>query len=128
MDIFTGSLMGFKQIHRGCGQRGNDEADHIYAYTDVDAIADGVLVDIKSFRLSLNGLSVNRITRNLYDELMKYAQHKDNALKEILKVKLEHAIVPKGSHNDGYFYSLPSNIWAIRNELSGYTLMFPEDY
>jgi len=126
--------MGFKQLNKGCNQRKNDEdglfteADLIYAYTDADAIADGVLVDIKSFRLSLNGLSVNRITRNLYDELMKYALHRDNALNGMLKAKIEHASVPEGSHNDGYFYSLPSNIWAIRNEIDGYTLMFPEDY
>jgi hypothetical protein len=85
-------------------------------------------VDIDSFRLHLNRRAVNRITRHLYDELMKFTDHDAVKLKGVLREKLCFAKMPDDGPQDGYFYLLPPGLWAIRNELDGYTLMFPEDY
>ena len=122
--------MGFRRsklTNNGTTREQQDEHP-IYAYSDQDAIDDGVLVNIRSYRLNLNGAPVNRITRHLFDDLMKCAQHDDAILKEILREKLSHAAVPQDSPADGYFYVMPPTIWAVRNEVKGYTLMFPEDY
>jgi len=100
----------------------------ISVYTDEQAIEDGVLADITSFRLSLNEKPVNRITGHLYDELMKYATHNRKELRSILKTKLGLAAMPKDDPQDGYFYLVPPNLWVVLNEVEGYTMMFPEDY
>jgi len=100
----------------------------ISSYTDEQAVDDGVLVDIAGFKLFLGQGPVNRITRNLYDELKKYADHDRRKLRGILREKLSYAYMPQDNPQDGYLYLLPPNLWAIRNELDGYTLMFPEDY
>ena len=100
----------------------------ISVYTDGQAVKDGVLVDIASHRLNLNARPVNRITGHLYGELMKFADHDGRKLRGILKAKLDLAAMPKDGPQDGYFYLIPPNLWAILNEVGGYTLMFPEDY
>lgn len=100
----------------------------ISVYTDEQAVDDGLLVDISSYKLHLSGRSVNLITRHLYDELMKYADHDSVKLKGILRDKLCHARMPGDGPQDGYFYVLPLDLWAIQNNSGGYTLMLPQDY
>jgi hypothetical protein len=97
-------------------------------YTDSQAVRDGVLVDISSFRLFLNHLPLNRITGNLYAELMKYSYQNTGKLRSILRTKISYASMPNDGPQDGYFYLLPPNLWAVQNEIGGYTLMLPEDY
>ena len=84
---------------------------------------------VKSFpQQELISRSVNRITRNLFDRLMVCVGHDRLKLKGVLKIKLNYARIPSDAPKDGYFYVLPTEIWAILNELDGYTLMLPEDY
>ena len=100
----------------------------ISMYTDDQAVSDGVLADISSFNIFLDGKPVNRITGYLYDELMRSVCHDTQKLRSVLKTKLSLAAMPKDDPQDGYFYLVPLNLWAVRNEVGGYTLMFPEDY
>lgn len=100
----------------------------ISVYTDEHAVSDGVLVDITSFNIFLDGKPVNRITSRLHHRLMQCANYDKDELQYIIMTKISLAEMPKDGPQDGYFYLVPSNLWAVRNEVGGYTLMFPEDY
>ena len=70
-----------------------DKFTVISIYTDDQAVADGVLVDISSFKLHLNNMPVNRITGHLYHELMACSAHDTTRLRDMLNDKINLIIV-----------------------------------
>jgi hypothetical protein len=102
----------------------------IYEYTDKQAVDDGVLVDISSLGLTLDGKPVNRMTCTLFGELEPFVKaeaarfdgNENAALASILRTKLEMRT------GDADLYTVPPGLWVMLNELGGYTFMKPEDY
>lgn len=111
-----------------------EEYPVISRYTDQDAIEDGLLIDISTLRLYLAGRPVNRMTRNFWEKLKPFVVNELDpldkpmlTLKRVLKTKIKMARITP-DNPDGYMYILPPNLWAVFNEVEGYTLMLPEDY
>ena len=107
----------------------------ISVYTDAEAIEDGVLVDIGA-RVHFLGFPVNRMTRHLFDDLpfieaetSIFEGDFDDALASILRAKCQFA---QGSSDNtgqiGDIYKFPPDLWLVRNEVGGWTAMYPEDY
>ena len=108
----------------------------ISVYTDAEAIEDGVLVDIGA-RARFLGLPVNRMTGHLFQDLKPFAEddvalHGDDfseALASILRTKCQLAKGDPGNTGEiGDIYTLPPKLWLVRNEVGGWTAMYPEDY
>jgi hypothetical protein len=116
----------------------------ISVYSDEDALEDGVIVDLTALALVLAGLAVNRMTRTLWLELIPfvhepsgYLKCPDKAdcqetehvsipvLKSMLQAKIRLAVATGG---DARILKIPPDIWAVQNEVGGYTLMLPSDY
>lgn len=103
----------------------------ISRYTDQQAIEDGYLVDISPLNLTLNHRPLNRMTRNLWERFQPFIKSKADpylpTLRHTLQTKIKMASLTP-DNPDGYMLLLPPNLWAVLNEVSGYTLMLPEDY
>jgi len=108
----------------------------ISVYTDAEAVEDGVLVDIGA-RAHFLGFPVNRMTGNLFEDLKPFAEddvalHADDfseALASILRTKCQLAKGDPGNTGEiGDIYTLPPKLWLVRNEVGGWTAMYPEDY
>jgi hypothetical protein len=83
------------------------------------------------------GLPVNRITSHLFDELKPFVEVEaalfdgdfDRALASILKTKCTFASGDPGNTVEiGDIYRIPPKLWLVRNEVGGWTDMYPEDY
>ena len=115
-----------------------DQEDIISAYTDDDALEDGFVVDVTLFcSVTFHGLPVNRMTNHLFMDLKpfvescapEYEGDFGKALASILKAKCSFAQGDPGNNGQvGDIYKLPPNLWLVRNEVGGWTAMFPEDY
>ena len=97
----------------------------IFAYTDEQAVADGVLVDTAQL---MSHLGIHRVTRAVWDEFVVdmgkgLVQDVTKLLRIAEKVK---AVKPE----DGWYIYKENGcaLWCIPNELGSLTLMFPEDY
>jgi len=108
----------------------------ISVYTDAEAVEDGVLVDIGA-RARFLGFPVNRMTGNLFEDLKPFAEAETplfegdfaDALASILRTKCQLAKGDPGNTGEiGDMYTLPPNLWLVRNEVGGWTAMYPEDY
>jgi hypothetical protein len=116
----------------------------IFAYTDADALRDGVLIDLTSLGLAFEGKPINRITAALFwQERPKYPLNEPQLEKlfaecsdddeEPVNFDLEAfgkaiaAQLPTAGGSD-YLRTLPGPIWLVENEVSGWTLMTPSDY
>jgi len=108
----------------------------ISTYTDKEALADGTLVDVGE-RVFFGGFPVNRITRHLFDDLAPCAEAEaplfngdvSRALASILKTKCTGAQSDPGNTGEvGDIYTIPPKLWLVRNEVGGWTAMYPEDY
>ena len=108
----------------------------ISTYTDADAIEDGVLVELQA-RVTFRGLPVNRMTRHLFDNLMPFVEagaplinpDLNQALASILRTKCSFAQGDPGNTGEiGDIYRIPPKLWLVRNEVGGWTAMYPEDY
>ena len=112
--------------------------DPISVYTDAEALDDGFVVDVSRFtRIRFLGLPVNWMTRRLFDEFEPYIEAHaggDNrafgqSLASILSTKCRFA---RGSLDNtgevGDIYRIRSNLWLVRNEVGGWTAMYPSDY
>ena len=106
--------------------------DVVFAYTDAQAVADGVLVDIGGWGLQFRGRPVNRMTRTVWVELEPYAyigvqagRYRDVAesLRHMVATKLRHS-----GEAGGDVMKVPPRYWLLENETGGWTLMAPEDY
>lgn len=106
----------------------------ISVYTDAQAVEDGILIDISGLRVILRGLPVNRMTSNLSRAFEPFVRSRENpcfpSLAQVLRTKCELAVDKEG---DGFLLVLPGGgsegpIWAVRNEVGGYTVMFASDY
>ena len=110
----------------------------ISVYTDAEALDDGFLVDLGQFtRVAFLGLPINRMTRHLFDDLKPFldtdtesdAKEFGFALGSTLRTKCSFATGDPGNSGEiGDIYRIPPNLWLVRNELGGWTAMYPEDY
>ena len=108
----------------------------IFEYTDVDAVGDGVLVDLEKINaaVSFHGARVNRMTGHLFEATTGGVEEIDAmGLRENLLHQLDSAAdtAAPGEQRD-YLYALPDvcdeAVWLIRNEVGGWTAMFAADY
>jgi len=90
----------------------------IFAYTDSDALADGVLIDIAPLGLSLRSKPVNRIT---CAAMADFEDLEGEKLAAAIR-----AVTDQSRPGDGILKS--GDYWIVENEVNGWTLMYPSDY
>ena len=111
----------------------------ISVYTDADAIEDGFIVDLAKFtNVRFLGLPVNRMTRHLYDDLEPFAKSAAEMLYDgnlgsafgcLFATKTRFAQRDPGNSGEvGDIYTIPPKLWLVRNEVGGWTAMYPADY
>jgi hypothetical protein len=108
----------------------------ISSYTDADALEDGFLGELHT-GVMFRGLPINRITSHLFDDLRPFVEAEaplfdgdfDRALASILRTKCSLASGDPGNTGEiGDIYRIPPKLWLVRNEVGGWTAMYPEDY
>ena len=102
--------------------------DVIYAYTDSNALEDGVLADVSALGLRTpKGAPVNRITASIV--VMIGIDASPGPKKPDLP-KLRAMVTSCGRESKGWFVGEydGTKLWLVDNEVGGYTLMLPEDY
>ncbi len=122
-------------------QQPEGESDELFgevisSYTDAEAVEDGVLVELyKPARFQ--EFPINRMTRHLFDGLEPFVEAEasffngdlSRALASILKTKCGFAQGDPGNNGEiGDIYTIPPKLWLVRNEVGGWTAMYPEDY
>ena len=97
----------------------------IFAYTDEQALEDGVLVDTSQI---LGCLGINRVTRAVWDAYV--TDMGGGIVQDITRLKAIAEKVKSVKPDDGwYVYKIGDvTLWCIPNEANGLTLMLPEDY
>jgi hypothetical protein len=103
------------------------EPNVIFAYTDQQAVEDGVLVPVSG------PSGVNRVTRAVFDYFTRAigtspitgAVTDISSLMEAIRMMV--ALAPDGGGWRTGAY-LGKKLWLVPNEIGGLTLMFPEDY
>ena len=98
----------------------------IFAYTDKQAVEDGVLVDTSQL---LGHLGINRVTRAVWDEFV--VDMGKGLVQDVTKLLRIAEKVKSVKPDDGWYVYKDENIqiWCIPNETgNGLTLLFPEDY
>ena len=110
----------------------------ISTYTDDDALDDGILVDLTQFaNVRFAGFPVNRMTSHLFEDLKPFfdvapqsdAKQFGQALGSMLLTKCKLASGDPGNTGEiGDICTIPPNLWLVRNEVGGWTAMYPEDY
>ena len=110
----------------------------ISTYTDEDALDDGILVDLSQFtNVRFAGTPINRMTSRLFEALKPFldldpesdAKQFGLALSSMLLTKCALASGDPGNTGEiGDICSIPPNLWLVRNEVGGWTVMYPEDY
>jgi len=116
----------------------NPFGEPISVYTDADAIEDGFIVDLSRLgQITFHGFPVNRMTRHLFDDLKPFAEavapaldgHFGEALASILRTKCLVARPSEGNTGEvGDIWRIPPDLWLVRNEVGGWTAMYPSDY
>ena len=113
-----------------------EQPEIISVYTDEQAVEDGVLVDIGA-NVRFQGLPVNRMTRHLFDDLKPFVEAEaplfdgniEKALASILRTKCQLAQgSPDNTGEIGDIWRIPPNLWIVKNEVRGWTAMYPEDW
>jgi hypothetical protein len=84
----------------------------IFDYTNRDALADGVLIDISSYAVSFRGMPVNRMTQTLMVDFQELDLN-DEQIASSLKTKCNLA------RCDGGIWVVPPGLWLIENEVNG---------
>lgn len=111
----------------------------ISRYTDDQAVEDGVLADLVALGAIVRfmGLPVNRITGHLFADLKPFVEadlplfdgNFGKALASILRTKCQLAQgSPDNTGEIGDIWRIPPNLWLVRNEVLGWTVMYPDDY
>ena len=101
--------------------------DVIYAYTDSNALEDGVLADVNALGLKTpNGKPVNRITASI---AARISIDISPGPKSPDLPKLRAMVTSCGRESKGWFIGEydGTKLWLVDNEVGGYTLMLPED-
>src|SRR5579872_6549057 len=110
----------------------------ISVYTDAEAVEDGFIVDLAKFtNVRFLGLPINRMTRHLYDDLEPFAKSAADTLYDgnlgsafgcpfATKTRFAQGD-PRNSGEIGDIYTIPPKLWLVRNEVGGWTAMYPED-
>jgi hypothetical protein len=100
------------------------------------ALDDGTLVEVPS-PVSFRGFPLNRMTRHLFDDLEPFLDAQaplfdgdlDRALASTLKTKCAFAKGDPGNTGEiGDIFRISPKLWLVRNEVGGWTAMYPEDY
>jgi hypothetical protein len=103
------------------------EAENIIAsYTDAEALEDGVLV-------AMDALPVNRVTRAVFDHFSRPMGNLPltGVVTDITPLRgVIQAMLAAEADADGWRVGAHEGkeLWVVPNEVSGLTLMFPEDY
>ena len=98
----------------------------ISSYTDAEALEDGVLV-------AMGALPVNRVTRAVFDHFT-HPMGSSPATGVVIDITplrgVIQAMLAVEGDADGWRVGAYANkeLWLVPNEVSGLTLMFPEDY
>jgi hypothetical protein len=101
--------------------------DVIYAYTDSNALEDGVLADVSALGLKTpNGRPVNRITASI---AVMIGIDASPGPKSPDLPKLRAMVAACDRESKGWFIGEydGTTLWLVDNEVGGYTLMLPED-
>ena len=98
----------------------------IASYTDAEAVEDGVLV-------AMDSLPVNRVTRAVFDHFTQPmgSSPLTGVVTDITPLrKVIQTMLAVEADTDSWRIGVYENkqLWLIPNEVSGLTLMFPEDY
>jgi hypothetical protein len=110
--------------------------DVISSYTDAEALEDGTLGELHAGAI-FRGLPINRITSHLLEDLRPFVEAEaafsagnfDRALASILRTKCSFASGDPGNSGEiGDIYRIPPKLWLVRNEVGGWTAMYPEDH
>ena len=108
----------------------------ISTYTDDQALEDGVLVELRNSAI-FRELPINRMTRHLFDDLLPFTETEmslndgdlSRAIACILRTKCRFASADPGNIGEiGDIYRIPPKLWLVRNEVGGWTAMYPKDY
>ena len=108
----------------------------ISSYTDADALEDGFLAELHT-GVMFRELPINRMTSHLFDDLRPFVEAEaalfngdfDRALASILRTKCSFASGDPGNTAEiGDIYRIPPKLWLVRNEVGGWTAMYPEDH
>jgi hypothetical protein len=121
-----------------------DGVDIISQYSDSEALADGLLVDIHHLRLRFRGYAVDRMTDNFNGFLTNiWQQYNDRGGEDTIFSELDqklmlteligHAVNEDPSDPFPRIWTIHLNridrkVWLVRNERHNWTIMFPEDY
>jgi hypothetical protein len=105
-------------------------------YTDADALADDLLIDLSPLKLTFRGKPINRITAGLWADFQPFfpiigreleADEDDFDLKAFANcIRTKCRIVAPTAR--GSIIVLPPKIWLVENEVGGWTLMHPGEY
>jgi hypothetical protein len=98
-----------------------DWGELIDAYTDGDALRDGVLLDISGLQIKVGGRLINRVTQAVW-------QQECHAQKDVLQDRLVNHWLPTARADQDWLILADSKLWLIPNETGGYTLLYPSDY
>jgi len=80
---------------------------------------------------------INRMTRHFFDDLAPFVEAEasllngdvSRALASILSAKCAFAQSDPGNAGEiGDICTIPPKLWLVRNEVGGWTAMYPEDY
>lgn len=104
----------------------HESDDVIFAYTDAEALADGVLVQI-------DAAPVNRVTRAVFDHFTSLlgSSAVTGSVTDIgALLRAIQAMLAVKPDEDGWRCGTyeGKELWLVPNEVRGLTLMFPEDY
>jgi hypothetical protein len=108
----------------------------ISSYTDAEGLEDGFLAELWSPAL-FQGLPINRMTGHLFEDLTPFVEAEValfngdfyRTLASILRTKCSLASGDPGNTGEiGDIYRIPPKLWLVRNEVGGWTAMYPEDY
>lgn len=118
-------IEGMSPAGKAAAQR-MENPNIIASYTDEEALEDGVLV-------AMDALPVNRVTRAVFDHFARPmgSSPVTGVVTDITPLRRAiEAMLAVKADEDGWRSGTYAGkeLWLVPNEVSGLTLMFPEDY
>ena len=104
----------------------------ISVYTDADALEDGILIDVADLNIEFNGRLINRVTCGA-EAVLKLREKQTATAKNNLQFISDNCTFD-GEGADAWGIFQPharlcnEKFWLVPNEVSGYTLLLPEEY